>query len=172
MSPAARASTSASSTSSASRSSRARRAALYGRNAFSGAINYVTAKPTDEFKAKTEVTLGNDGKALGSVMVSGPLIEGVLRGRAAVLHDEFDGSYENAWPGPGPGSDIGGYKFKTFNGALVWSPSENFEAEARHLRVGRQHLQLGHFAGRGQLRGPPGRGAGDQPDGHHQRAAC
>jgi len=104
-------------------------AALYGRNAFSGAINYVTAKPTDVFKAKTEVTFGNDGKALGSVMVSGPLIEGVLRGRAAVLHDEFDGSYENAWAGPGPGSDIGGYKFKTFNGALVWSPSENFEAE-------------------------------------------
>jgi iron complex outermembrane receptor protein len=104
-------------------------AALYGRNAFSGAINYVTAKPTDVFKAKTEVTFGNDGKALGSVMVSGPLIEGVLRGRAAVLHDEFDGSYENAWSGPGPGSDIGGYKFKTFNGALVWSPSESFEAE-------------------------------------------
>ncbi|HPF26580.1 MAG TPA: TonB-dependent receptor [Steroidobacteraceae bacterium] len=103
--------------------------ALYGRNAFSGAINYVTAKPTDEFKAKTQVTFGNDGKALASLSVSGPLIPGVLRGRAAVLHDEFDGSYENSWSGPGPGSDIGGYKFKTFQGALVWSPSETFEAE-------------------------------------------
>ncbi|MCC6170523.1 MAG: TonB-dependent receptor [Gammaproteobacteria bacterium] len=104
-------------------------AALYGRNAFGGAINYVTAKPTDEFRGKTQVTVGNDGRALGSVAVSGALIPGVLRGRAAVLHDEFDGSYENAWAGRGPGSDIGGYKFKTFNGALAWSPNDAFEAE-------------------------------------------
>ncbi len=103
--------------------------ALYGRNAFSGAINYVTAKPTDEFKAKTQVTFGNDGKALASVSASGPLIPGVLRGRVAVLHDEFDGSYENSWSGGGPGSDIGGYKYKTFQGTLVWVPSETFEAE-------------------------------------------
>ncbi len=104
-------------------------AALYGRNAFSGAINYVTAKPTDTFKAKTEVTIGNRGKELASLIVSGPIIEGVLRGRASVLHDEWDGSYDNQWSGPGPGSNIGGYKFKTFSGALVWSPSESFEAE-------------------------------------------
>jgi iron complex outermembrane receptor protein len=104
-------------------------AALYGRNAFSGAINYVSAKPTDEFRAKTQVTFGNDGKQLAMVTVSGPLVPGVLRGRASVLHDEWDGSYENAWAGPGPGSDIGGYQFKTFNGALIWTPTENFEAE-------------------------------------------
>ncbi len=42
-------------------------AAMYGRNSFSGAINYVTAKPTDVFKGKTEVTFGNDGKLLASV---------------------------------------------------------------------------------------------------------
>jgi iron complex outermembrane receptor protein len=104
-------------------------AALYGRNAFSGAINYVTAKPTDTFKAKTEITVGNDGKQLASVMVSGPIIEGTLRGRASVLHDEWDGSYENSWSGRGPGPDIGGSKFRTFTGALVFSPSETFEAE-------------------------------------------
>lgn len=104
-------------------------AALYGRNAFSGAINYVSAKPTDEFRAKTQVTFGNDGKQLASVTVSGPIIAGSLRGRASVLHDEWDGSYENAWAGPGPGADIGGYQFKTFNGALIWEPTENFEAE-------------------------------------------
>lgn len=104
-------------------------AALYGRNAFSGAINYVSAKPTDEFRAKTTVTFGNDGKQLANITVSGPLVPGVLRGRAAVLYDEWDGSYENAWSGRGPASDIGGYKYRTFNGALVWSPSETFEAE-------------------------------------------
>ncbi len=104
-------------------------AAMYGRNSFSGAINYVTAKPTDTFKGKTEVTWGNDGKLLASISASGPLIEGVLKGRAAVLYDNFDGSYKNRWAGPGPGPDIGGYQYKTFQGGLVWTPSDSFEGE-------------------------------------------
>ncbi|MGE0581864.1 MAG: TonB-dependent receptor [Steroidobacteraceae bacterium] len=104
-------------------------AAMYGRNSFSGAINYVTAKPTDVFKGKTEVTFGNDGRLLGSVSASGPLIEGVLKGRAAVLYDNFDGSYKNQWRGRGPAPDIGGYQYKTFQGGLVWTPNDNFEAE-------------------------------------------
>lgn len=102
-------------------------AAMYGRNSFSGAINYVTAKPTDTFRGKTEVTWGNDGKLLASISASGPLIEGVLKGRAAVLYDNFDGSYNNQWAGPGPGPDIGGYQYKTFQGSLVWTPTDNFE---------------------------------------------
>lgn len=104
-------------------------AAMYGRNSFSGAINYVTAKPTDEFKGKTEVTFGNDGRLLAAVSASGPLIEGVLKGRAAVLYDNFDGSYKNQWAGRGPGPDIGGYNYKTFQGSLLWTPTDNFEAE-------------------------------------------
>ncbi len=104
-------------------------AALYGRNAFSGAINYVSAKPTDEFRARTQLTVGNEGKQLASLTASGPIVAGVLRGRASVLHDEWDGSYDNAWSGPGQASDIGGYKFRTFNGALVWTQGEDFEAE-------------------------------------------
>jgi len=102
-------------------------AAMYGRNSFSGAINYVTAKPTDTFRGKTEVTWGNDGRLLASIAASGPLIEGVLKGRAAVLYDNFDGSYKNQWAGPGPGPDIGGYQYKTFQGSLVWTPTDNFE---------------------------------------------
>ncbi|NHO67263.1 TonB-dependent receptor [Aestuariicella hydrocarbonica] len=36
--------------------------AIYGRNAFSGAMNYITAKPGDEFEAQVEVTGGTDGQ--------------------------------------------------------------------------------------------------------------
>src|SRR5690606_10027612 len=104
-------------------------AAMYGRNSFSGAINYVTAKPSDTFRGKTEVTWGNDGRLLASLSASGPLIEGVLKGRAAVLYDNFDGSYKNQWAGRGPGPDIGGYQYKTFQGALLWTPNDNFEGE-------------------------------------------
>lgn len=104
-------------------------AAMYGRNSFSGTINFITTKPTDEFKGKTEVTFGNDGRLLASVSASGPLVEGVLKGRAAVLYDNFDGSYNNQWAGRGPAPDIGGYQYKTFNGTLVWTPNDNFEAD-------------------------------------------
>ena len=47
--------------------------ALYGRNAFSGAINYVTAKPTSDPLRKVEVQLGTEGKKLGQITASGPM---------------------------------------------------------------------------------------------------
>ena len=103
-------------------------ASLYGRNAFSGAINYVTAKPTDEFKGKAEAQFGSHNKVLASGMVSGPLIEGILKGRLAVSYDNFDGSYENQFSGIGGGtSKIGGYRYETAIGSLLWTPNENFD---------------------------------------------
>lgn len=102
-------------------------AALFGRNAFSGAINYVTRKPTDEFRANTEVTVGNDGKLLASVAASGPLVPGKVRGRIAAMYDDWDGSYENQWSGSGPGPDIGGYQYRTFQGSLYFTPNDSVE---------------------------------------------
>lgn len=100
-------------------------AALYGRNAFSGAINYVTARPTDEFKAKAEATLGSDDQRGASVALSGPLLEGTLKGRLAVLWDDFDGTYDNRIAG---GPDIGGHEYKTAQAALYFTPTEMFDA--------------------------------------------
>jgi len=99
-------------------------AALYGRNSFSGAINYITAKPTDELDLKAEVTLGNRGKRLGQFSVSGSIIEGVLRGRVAVLKDSWDGSYKNSMA---DSANIGGYEYTTLQGALTFTPGEVFE---------------------------------------------
>ena len=103
-------------------------ASLYGRNAFSGAINFVTAKPTDSFKGKMETQFGSHNKVLAAGSVSGPLIEGVLKGRLAVSYDNFDGSYENQFSGVGGGtSKIGGYRYETAVGSLLWTPTSNFE---------------------------------------------
>lgn len=103
-------------------------AALYGRNAFSGAINYVSAKPGDVFKSRATLTAGNRGKRLASLTLSGPIF-GDLKGRATFLHDEWDGSYENQYSGPGRRATIGGYEFSTFNGSLLWEVSDQFAAE-------------------------------------------
>lgn len=98
--------------------------ALYGRNAFSGAINYVTRRPTDEFEARAEVTAGNDERRGGSASVSGPIIGSLLSGRIAALVDSFGGSYDNALA---PETDIGGYRYRSVQGSLAFRPAERLE---------------------------------------------
>jgi len=97
--------------------------ALYGRNAFSGAINYVTKPPSEEFSARTDMEVGNRGKVLGSVTVSGPILGEKLRGRIAALYDDWDGSYDNSISG---GNDIGGHTFRSIQGSLLWLPAEDW----------------------------------------------
>jgi iron complex outermembrane receptor protein len=104
-------------------------AALYGRNAFSGAINYVSAKPGDTAKSKATVTMGNRGKRLVSLTMSGPIDDNGLKGRATFLKDEWDGSYRNQYAGSGKRETIGGYEFTTFNGTLFWESGGGFNAE-------------------------------------------
>lgn len=99
--------------------------AMYGRNAFSGAINVISVNPTDDFDSVVEAIIGDDGRLRASATVSGPLIADTLNGRIAVTHDEWDGSYENA--NPRGDQNIGGYEFNTVQGKLLWAPSEKLD---------------------------------------------
>ncbi len=98
--------------------------AAYGRNAFSGAINFVTRRPTDELSGKLEVVGGSDDRQQVSGSISGPIAGDTLFARIAVLKDSFDGTYENQVPG---GPDIGGYDFETLQASFLWRPSERFD---------------------------------------------
>lgn len=100
-------------------------AAMYGRNSFSGAVNFVTARPTDEFQGKAELTLGDRGRIVASGAISGPLVEDRLRARVAIILNQWDGSYENQVP---DGPDIGGFDYQTLQGSLYWTPTDRFEA--------------------------------------------
>jgi iron complex outermembrane recepter protein len=86
--------------------------ALYGRNAFSGAINYVPREAGEEFEARIEGTLGSDEKRAVSGSISFPIGEkfGVLLGGG---HNEFDGTWENNHPLASSGNftrdNTGGY---------------------------------------------------------------
>ncbi len=101
--------------------------ALYGRNAFSGAINFVTKRPTDEFEAKSAVTAGNESRMAASGSISGPIIEGILKGRIGVNYDDWDGSYND----PLNGYDVGGYRYRTTQGSLYFTPTDSFEVLAQ-----------------------------------------
>ncbi len=98
--------------------------ALFGRNTFAGAINYVTKKPTNELEGKLEATAAEDElyQVMGSV--SGPLIADKLLGRIAARYDEDDGMWENAGP-LGAGDGIGGHEYKSISGSLTFLPTES-----------------------------------------------
>jgi iron complex outermembrane receptor protein len=99
--------------------------ALYGRNSFAGAINYITRAPSAETAGSVSVTGGDDGRFALRAGVEGALTsDGALTGRISGLYDEFDGSYENA----GGGEGIGGWERKGISGNLAWNPSEDFRA--------------------------------------------
>ena len=114
--------------------------ALYGRNTFSGAINYITKKPSDTFEGKLSTTIAdhNTEKIVGSL--SGPLVEDKVGFRAAVAYDNTNGTYSNNTAvGPrlgGPGGTrikggLGGHEYKTITGSLRFTPAENLEALVR-----------------------------------------
>jgi iron complex outermembrane receptor protein len=98
--------------------------ALYGRNAFSGAINFVSKRPINEYEATAEATVGNDGKLLGKGVINLPLIDGVLAARVAGLVDTWDGSYDNPLGGVG----VGGYTYRTAKVGLLFTPNDSFDA--------------------------------------------
>ena len=98
--------------------------ALYGRNAFSGAINYITKRPADTFESYVEATGGNESRYAGKVSVTGPLIEEALAFRVSASYDTWDGSYDN----PVSSENVGGYEYKTLTSSLEWTPTDNFSA--------------------------------------------
>ncbi|MEO8224763.1 MAG: TonB-dependent receptor [Gammaproteobacteria bacterium] len=98
--------------------------AEYGRNAFSGAINYVTKAPSDVFEAKTEGEVGNRGKERIMGVLSGPILSDALTGRVSAMYEDWDGSYDNTLAG---GNDIGGHQYRSLQGKLRWRPLDSLD---------------------------------------------
>ncbi|MBP8100327.1 MAG: TonB-dependent receptor [Burkholderiaceae bacterium] len=96
--------------------------ALYGRNSFAGAINFVSRRAPSAFEGRVSATAGSDGTRRGALHLGGPLTD-TLNGRLSIGYDGFDGSYENY---SSPGSKLGGHKYRTYSGGLDWAPTANF----------------------------------------------
>jgi outer membrane receptor protein involved in Fe transport len=69
-------------------------AALYGRNAFGGAINYITAKPTSVPTGEFDAEVGNHGDYKGFLTFSDALTDKISY-RASLETDGEDGFYKN-----------------------------------------------------------------------------
>lgn len=73
--------------------------ALYGRNTFAGAVNFVTRPPGDDWKGTARVGVGSDGGRKAEATISGPIIGNSLYYRAGVAARDSDGQYENELTG-------------------------------------------------------------------------
>ena len=102
--------------------------ALYGRNAVAGAIIVNTKRPTDEFEASVQGTVGDDDLKKGQAMVSGPLIADQLYGRLTAFYGKSDGQFDNDFTGD---SDKVNYSEETaVRGRLVWEPTDRLTMDA------------------------------------------
>lgn len=96
---------------------------LFGQNATGGAINYIAAKPTRNFKAGFEATYGRfDRWELGGY-VSGPLSNS-LSARIAVEHRDM-GPWQQSYTS---GAENGREDFTNARLSLQFEPSSNFRA--------------------------------------------
>lgn len=119
--------------------------ARYGRNAFMGAVNYVTKKPTDEFAFSARGTAGNYDRFDVSAAVSGPIIADKLTARISADYSGFDGSWRN----PEPFSDIsfdlgtdersGGWEQENYSVALRFTPTDSVALDVAYFNQQREN---------------------------------
>ena len=101
-------------------------AALYGRNTYSGAINFVTASPGEEFGVKARVRYGQDADQEAVVTIGGPVTDALsasLTGR----YYSFDGEWDNITTG----RTVGDEETTSVFGRLDFAPSDKLSLSAR-----------------------------------------
>jgi iron complex outermembrane recepter protein len=119
--------------------------ALYGQNAFAGAINYVLEKPGEQFDGYGEVTAGSDGRLDYKAAFGGPLIEGKLGLRGYYGHSEFDGTWTNELAGlTAKDARLGWTDNDTYSLVAVATPTDWLSLEATYMNVERN---IGNRAG-------------------------
>lgn len=93
---------------------------LYGKNTIGGAIKYVSRTPTDTPEAKVSIAGGSYSAREVRALVSGPIVEGKLRGKIAVASLQRDGWGENRFTG----RDVSDKDTQAYRVALDWQPSQ------------------------------------------------
>jgi len=99
--------------------------ALYGRNTYSGAINFITRRPDDVVRSSVSGSVDPDETAL-SARISGPLTDW-MSGSLSIRENDFDGTFKNQLTG----KTVGGESSTSFSGALNMTMSENVEFNLR-----------------------------------------
>lgn len=105
--------------------------ALYGRDSFAGAINYVIQEPVlGSFEGQVQAELGTHERYGIKGAINVPL-GGNAAARVFGGYSHFDGTIKNAQGG----QNLGGWdKRFTIGGSLLWEPSDNFRLKLFGVR--------------------------------------
>ena len=94
-------------------------ATLYGRNAFAGAINYISKKPEFEFGGQVSAEAGSGDLYAVNASITGPIAPGILAFRLNGSIRDFGGYYRN----PVNGGKLGGEHNEGIAGSLLLTPA-------------------------------------------------
>lgn len=97
---------------------------LFGQNSTGGAINFITAKPTDVFESGVELSYGRFNQTQTEAFVSGP-ISSTVSARVALR-----GEYQDDWQkGHTTDQTIGKKRFYNSRVLVDWTPSDAVKVE-------------------------------------------
>lgn len=100
--------------------------ALYGRNTYAGAINFITKGGSETYEASGKLRMGNNETQEFAASIAGPLLPG-LTGRLSFRDYEYGGEHENTVTG----ELVGQEKTTSIAGVLDWAPTSNFDSRLR-----------------------------------------
>ncbi len=97
--------------------------ALFGRNTFAGAINYISKTPADEWQLDVSGLAAERNQYAVGASLSGPLAGDKLGARVSIGYDEKEGHYDNVG---NPGQTLGDESNFTINAGLKFEPNDRF----------------------------------------------
>ncbi len=102
--------------------------ALYGRNTYAGAINFITKDAPEEFSGMAKARVGTNGYYQFSASMGAPIGD-TLAWRFNLSSDEYDGEYTNQVTG----QKVGQESTLNISGVLDWTPTSNFDLRLRGM---------------------------------------
>ncbi|WP_198152639.1 TonB-dependent receptor [Tsuneonella dongtanensis] len=115
--------------------------ALYGRNAFAGAVNYITKRPGNRLEGKAQLTAGTQDLYEGKLEVSGPISSALSLG-GGLLYRTDDGFFRNSVSG---GPEVGSNKTVAALAAANWEPSDALTVYVKALYTDEKDGAPPHF---------------------------
>jgi outer membrane receptor protein involved in Fe transport len=97
--------------------------ALYGRNTYSGAINFITRQPTEDFEARVRAVAAQYGEQDYSFSVGGGFFDDKFGAKLFARSFSYDGEYENTLTG----RKVGDESTKSVGLSLNWQPIDDLE---------------------------------------------
>ncbi|CAA0081968.1 Pesticin receptor [Zhongshania aliphaticivorans] len=118
--------------------------ALYGRNAFAGALNYVTSRPTAEPSGYVSQTAGSHDRYDLRASYTGPIFSDRLLGKVSYGYTTYDGHHRNDHTqadtdtsGPSTTDRLGGWEDQSWAAAFTYDVTPDIAA---HLGV--YHVEI------------------------------